>query len=901
MNRIFRTKKLVFIPLISAYLIISFLCAGASIPPVESSKGWKAGVASMVITPDQPMWLAGYAARTHPSVGTMHDLRAKALVLEDEYGEQAVLITTDLLEFPKKLSDNIRDRLERQYNLSRAQIILSSSHTHSAPVLSGALYDIYPLDSEQLEKIDQYSASLADQIVQLVGKALKSIRPAQLFAQNGVVRFQVNRRNNDPATLNRETQLQGPNDYAVPVIKVLDESGDLMAIAFGYACHPTVLDGYEWSGDYPGFAQIELEKSYPGTVAMFFQGTGADMNPLPRRTVALAQQYGEELAAAVRRVLNEDMRELPSNLSTAYSEIELELNAPPTPEELSQMARESTGFQKQWAVRMLEKYEKNESFRTSYPYPVQVWKIGDQPLICLGGEVLVDYTISLKRIFGEEIFVMGFSNDGMAYIPSVRVLREGGYEGAVSQIVYGLPGTWKASIESDIIQEVMDLAEEVDIKMPESRLIASQDTRAPHPLIAKHYYSGFDQAHDTYNAISPASDGKIYYVLSSASIDVGGQMYAYDPDKDETRFIADLTTVCGEAGMNAISQGKSHVNFYEKDGKLYFATHVGYYEIIDGMERMPENPPDGYQLYPGGHILSYDLETGEFEDLAIAPDGEGLITMTMDAERGQIFLISWPRGYFLHYDMAEDKLYNLGQISANGEAGIPGEDYRVICRSMFVDSRDGLVYYSTSTGEIMAYDPDSRSIQEVENVNLRIDYFGKYDPTRPGSMGYNWRRIIWHPEGEAAYGVHGNSGYLFRFDPREPKIEIVDRITSEPSQKSGMFDLFSYGYLGFELGPDKQTLYYLTGGPIYIDGQRVAGKEHIEMGAARGLENLHLVTYNIPDQKYNDHGPIFYEDGERPTYVNSIAIGKYGNVYTLGRFEHEGKIIEDLVKIPDPF
>jgi len=168
-------------------------------------------------------------------------------------------------------------------------------------------------------------------------------------------------------------------------------------------------------------------------------------------------------------------------------------------------------------------------------------------------------------------------------------------------------------------------------------------------------------------------------------------------------------------------------------------------------------------------------------------------------------------------------------------------------------------------------------------------------------MGYNWRRIVWHPESEAAYGVHGNSGYLFRFDPREPKIEIVDRITSEPSQKSGMFDLFSYGYLGFELGPDLQTLYYLTGGPVYIEGKRVAGKEKIEMGAARGLENLHLITYNIPNQQYIDHGPVFYKDGDRPTYVNSIAIGKYGNVYTLGRFAHKGKIIEDLVKIPDPF
>ncbi len=186
-------------------------------------------------------------------------------------------------------------------------------------------------------------------------------------------------------------------------------------------------------------------------------------------------------------------------------------------------------------------------------------------------------------------------------------------------------------------------------------------------------------------------------------------------------------------------------------------------------------------------------------------------------------------------------------------------------------------------------------------MDLRLDYFGEYDPTGPGSMGYNWRRIVWYPEGDAAYGVHGNSGILFRFDPREPKIEIVERITSEPSKLSGMFDQFSYGYLGFELGQDLQTLYYLTGGPIYIDGQRVTGKKAIAMGAARGLENLHLVTYNIPNQKYIDHGPIFYEDGTRPTYVNSIAIGKHGNVYTLGRFDHEGKVIEDLVKIPDPF
>ena len=368
-------KKQFFLHLLIYFLTISFLHAETSIDPEGSTGGWKAGVASMVITPEQPMWLAGYSARTHPSDGMLHDLWAKVLVLKDADGEQAVLITTDLLGFPKDISDQIRDRLEDQFNLSRAQIILSSSHTHSGPVLQGALYDIYPLDANQIEKIEQYTGKLTDQIVKLVGEALNSMQPVQLYAENGVVRFQVNRRNNNAVTLSQQTELQGPNDYAVPVIKVMDEAGELMAITFGYACHPTVLDKYKWSGDYPGFAQIDLEESYPGTVALFFQGAGADMNPLPRRSVALSQQYGEELAAAVRRVLNEDMQELPSNLSTAYSEIELEFTAPPTREELSQMASEASGYQKQWAVRMLEKMERGEPFRTSYPYTDKIWNL----------------------------------------------------------------------------------------------------------------------------------------------------------------------------------------------------------------------------------------------------------------------------------------------------------------------------------------------------------------------------------------------------------------------------------------------------------------------------------------------------------------------------------------------
>ena len=462
-------KKIILLSVISSFFILTFLYAVGSNDLQGSNTGWKAGVARVVITPEQSMCMAGYGGR-RSSEGTIHDLWAKALVLEDANGEQVVLVTTDLLGFPKNMSDRIRDRLEVKFNLSRAQIILSSSHTHTGPVLRGALYDIYPLDSKQLKKIEQYSGKLTDKIVKLVGEALNSMQSVQVYAQNGITRFQVNRRNNNERTLNTQTELKGPNDYAVPVIKVVNDAGDLIAVAFGYACHATVLSINKWSGDYPGFAQLELEKSHPGVTALFFQGAGADQNPLPRRTVSLAQQYGRELAAAVERVLNEDMRKLPSTLSTAYSEIELELTTPPTKEELLKMAEEFSGTQKRWALRLIEKIERGESLRTSYPYPVQVWNLGNQPLVILGGELLIDYTIRLKRIFGEDIFVLGYSNDVMAYVPSVRILREGGYEGASSQRVYGLASTWKANIESLIIQEVLKLAKEVDILMPESRL-----------------------------------------------------------------------------------------------------------------------------------------------------------------------------------------------------------------------------------------------------------------------------------------------------------------------------------------------------------------------------------------------------------------------------------------------
>jgi hypothetical protein len=198
---------------------------------------------------------------------------------------------------------------------------------------------------------------------------------------------------------------------------------------------------------------------------MFFAGCGADQNPLPRRTIPLAQQYGQHLSTAVSRVLKEDMIELNPVLRTAYKEVELPLSDPPAIDSLEMIAESELLYQKQWASRWLKVQQDGGVIPESYPwYPVQTWQLGSLTWVALGGEVVVDYSHKLKALLGSDIYIAAYANDVMAYIPSIRVLEEGGYEGATSMQVYGLPSTWAPSIEELLISEVQRQVESLKIK-----------------------------------------------------------------------------------------------------------------------------------------------------------------------------------------------------------------------------------------------------------------------------------------------------------------------------------------------------------------------------------------------------------------------------------------------------
>jgi len=460
-------KKLISILFIPFFVACFYNYASAA-------GGWKAGTAKVVVTPEEPVWMAGYASRNHPSEGVLVDIWAKALAIEDENGNRGVLVTTDLIGFRGGyMADRIRGRLKTNYGLENDQVILSSSHTHTGPELM-----VHPDDylddpnltglhsPEQREGIRKYSEKLEDKIVDIVGKALDSMEPVKLYSGQGVARFAVNRRNHRAkTTVNELTQaLEGPVDHSVPVIKVEKSSGELLAVVFGYACHNTTIGIYKFSGDYAGFAQIELEKLYPGATAMFWAGTGADQNPLPRRTVSYAVQYGKTLAAAVEAVVTEPMKELSPGLSTAWSKVDLGYANPvPTEAELVNMIKERSvpDYLLHKAKVYLQQLRQGKKLPDTYAYPVQFWKIGEQNMVVLGSEVVVDYAVRLKDIFGKDLFVMAYANEVIGYIPSTRILSEGDYEGTRSYI-FTTP--WAPDIEMKIILEALKVAEQAGVK-----------------------------------------------------------------------------------------------------------------------------------------------------------------------------------------------------------------------------------------------------------------------------------------------------------------------------------------------------------------------------------------------------------------------------------------------------
>ncbi|MEX2045454.1 MAG: hypothetical protein WD941_08890, partial [Opitutus sp.] len=298
----------------------------------------------------------------------------------------------------------------------------------------------------------------------LAGSALAALSPAQLSYARARAGFAMNRRlqGADGEFINAPNP-DGPVDHDVPVLRVEDAAGKLRAILFGYACHNTTLTqhSYVYCGDYAGYAQEYLQGDHPGVVALFMTGCGGDQNPYPRGNLALAQSHGRSLATAVDAALATTPKPLAGPLRSAYAEIDLRYSPAPSRAEYEKRLESREKYLADHARRMLRRLDQEGRLPATYPYPLQVVRFGDDlRLVALGGEAVVDYSLRLKKEFGgpASVWVAAYSNDVPGYIPSERVLREGGYEGLHATRLGSLhPGPWAPGLEEQIIAKVHEL------------------------------------------------------------------------------------------------------------------------------------------------------------------------------------------------------------------------------------------------------------------------------------------------------------------------------------------------------------------------------------------------------------------------------------------------------------
>ena len=433
------------------------------------AQGFKVGVGRADITPAEPVRLGGYASRTKPTSKVDEHLFTKALAIQDSTGATTLIITADTIGIPRTFNDELATRLEQELKVDREHFLFCCSHSHSSPVIHGGLTAMYALDESEAKATEKYTRFFLEQSVAAAKAAVKDLEPAALSFGRGEAFFAGNRRQFGPKGVGFGINPTGVVDRDVPVLRAVREDRTTKAILFGYACHNTTPGpNDEVSGDWAGYAQEEIERNFAGATALFVTGCGADANPNPRGSLALSRAHGLQLAGAVARVLTEPMLAVDGPIAAAFDRVDLPVDHTPDKAYYEAKLQEKAPATQRYAQKFLDRIARDEPLVTSYPAPVQVLRFGHAlTLIALSGEVVADYSFRLKRELPDErLWVAGYCNDIFAYVPSMRILTEGGYEADSSIIYYGLPTRFGPAIEDTLVNKVLELVKRTGGTVP---------------------------------------------------------------------------------------------------------------------------------------------------------------------------------------------------------------------------------------------------------------------------------------------------------------------------------------------------------------------------------------------------------------------------------------------------
>ncbi len=436
------------LPFALAMLCLLAACAvrRALSPPLPS-----VGVARVDITPDYPTRLTGFAARKIESDGVAQRIHAKALVIGTDAEGPAVLVTVDNLGVSDAIRTELLRRLAGDTRLTPDRLAICSSHTHSAPMIAGVAPNIFMADlpPDQQARVDRYTRELTVKLEQVIRAALADRRPGRVEWTQGKVGFAMNRRGKPIA----------PVDHDLPVLRVTSPEGSVRAVFVSYACHCVTLGLNTIHGDWAGSAQLAIEADHPGAIGLVAIGCGADQNPNQRGTPDLADAQGRAIADEVKRLFHGMWKELPAPPVARTKRIALDFDKLPTRAEWEALATNKAQQISFHAKKNLARLDRGEKLPTELPYLIQTWNFGTNlALVFLPGEIVVDYGLRLKREFdGTRLWVHGYANDDPCYIPSERILQEGGYEGGSAMVYYDRPTKFAPGLEDKIVSTVHEL------------------------------------------------------------------------------------------------------------------------------------------------------------------------------------------------------------------------------------------------------------------------------------------------------------------------------------------------------------------------------------------------------------------------------------------------------------
>lgn len=419
-----------------------------------SETNYQVGAAKIDITPNFPVRLSGYGGRRTEADSVEQRIWAKALAIRNGAEKPAILMTVDNCGIPDYITETIAAELKREAGIPREQFVICSTHTHSAPYLSGVLRTLFgvPIPQAHQRNIDRYTSELTEKLKQVANAALARLCPAALSWGEGRVGFADNRRTQG-----------GPVDHALPMLRATGTNGELRALLTSYACHCTTLGGdfNAVCGDWAGYASAYIEADYPDATALVAIGCAGDANPAPRTGLNFARQHGHAIAAEVNRLLDGDLAEIQGGLKGQVKQIELPFDTLPNRSEWEER-RAGGGAIGYHAQMQLERLDRGEGLQKTLPYSVQIWSFADElAIVFLPGEVVVDYSIRLKHeCDASRLWVNAYCNDVPCYIPSRRILKEGGYEGEGAMIYYDRPTRFAPAVEDIIIHTVHELLPE---------------------------------------------------------------------------------------------------------------------------------------------------------------------------------------------------------------------------------------------------------------------------------------------------------------------------------------------------------------------------------------------------------------------------------------------------------